>query len=164
MKNGPGPDCCIYAWNQLILIVCDDFEIVQPHEMLTNNNNKRRVLFHIHAWQLPEVCAYSQSTDWTCVNIEYCRLGQYGDSWNFRIRRPPGRACRARRLPTYLPTYLPTSFLLFFFSSFLPNLLPPRGEVYLPPYPPPGTSQGCVLAIGPPRNLLFFDANFRICF
>ena len=40
------------------------------------------------------------------------------------------------RLPTPLPPNFPSPFLPFFFYSFLPNLLPPRGEVCLPPDPP----------------------------
>ena len=39
---------------------------------------------------------------------------------------PPGRACRAPLLPTYLPPNFP-----FFFSSFLPKKPNPKEEVYL---------------------------------
>ena len=58
---------------------------------------------------------------------------------------------------SFLPFFLP-----FFFSSFLPNLLPSRGEVYFPPYPPPGHQLENLFRTRTSSEPTFFDVNFHI--
>ena len=73
-------------------------------------------------------------------------------------RHPPTQGDSVEQI-SFLPTdllFLLTFFLSFFLSSFLLKLISPRGEVYLPPYPSPGTSWGSFLRAGPPLPFYFF--------
>ena len=58
----------------------------------------------------------------------------------FQTCSPPTLRVRASRpfLKSSNISFFLSFFLPFFFSTFLPNLLLARGEVYRPPYPPPG--------------------------
>ena len=76
---------------------------------------------------------------------------------------PPTLRIKACRTPPFLQLCM-SSFLSFFLSSFLPyfrtfyprgRFTSPLGEVYLPPYPPPGHQLATLFPNRRPRNLFF---------